>query len=289
MKRTAASLIELLVSITIMAVVMSLLLGAAQKALSVATRLICTNNLKQMALASHQRHDAVGSLPDSMQSILASQPYASWRVSLLPYLEQEVLFVQADRDYARDRFRITSHPTFSQLVKVFACPADDRTATTWNVSDADLPVAVSSYLGVAGTVSDRKDGLIYFGSRVQLVHIADGTSNTLLIGERPASKDLRFGWWYAGVGLDFRGGLEHHAGVAELMPLRKYRDCNAGPHQFQQGSLQDHCSMYHFWSLHSGGANFAMADGSVRFIPYTANDLMHALATRSGGEVASLD
>jgi prepilin-type processing-associated H-X9-DG protein len=46
--------------------------------------------------------------------------------------------------------------------------------------------------------------------------------------------------------------------------------------------------MFHFWSPHPGGANFALADGSVRFLPYAANDVLPALATRAGGEVAAV-
>jgi prepilin-type processing-associated H-X9-DG protein len=46
--------------------------------------------------------------------------------------------------------------------------------------------------------------------------------------------------------------------------------------------------VFHFWSLHPGGANFAFCDGSVRFLPYSANDILPALATRAGGEVAVL-
>lgn len=46
--------------------------------------------------------------------------------------------------------------------------------------------------------------------------------------------------------------------------------------------------MFHFWSLHSGGANFAFADGSVRFLRYSAEPIMPALATRAGGEAVSL-
>lgn len=53
------------------------------------------------------------------------------------------------------------------------------------------------------------------------------------------------------------------------------------------GSLDNLCDAFHFWSFHSGGANFLFADGSVRFIPYTANEIMPALATRAGGEAVS--
>jgi prepilin-type processing-associated H-X9-DG protein len=62
------------------------------------------------------------------------------------------------------------------------------------------------------------------------------------------------------------------------------RNCWQGPYFFSPGTLQNICDPFHFWSLHSGGANFLFCDGSVHFIPYSAKDIMPALATRAGGE-----
>jgi prepilin-type processing-associated H-X9-DG protein len=66
--------------------------------------------------------------------------------------------------------------------------------------------------------------------------------------------------------------------------------CGPGQYPFMPATgFDDPCGMFHFWSPHSGGANFAFADGSVRFLRYSANDLMPALATRAGGESASVE
>ncbi len=62
-----------------------------------------------------------------------------------------------------------------------------------------------------------------------------------------------------------------------------------GSTRFQQGQLDNMCSVMHFWSLHPGGAHFLFADGSVRFLSYSATEILPALATRAGGEVVSLD
>jgi prepilin-type processing-associated H-X9-DG protein len=80
-------------------------------------------------------------------------------------------------------------------------------------------------------------------------------------------------------------------GVREpnLLPIVSGSPCGPGNYPFVAASgVNDPCGKFHFWSLHSGGANFAFADGSVRFLRYSANDIMPALATRAGGEVVAV-
>ena len=74
-------------------------------------------------------------------------------------------------------------------------------------------------------------------------------------------------------------------GVSERNVTRDYRaTCPPGPYPFAPGSIHNQCDMFHFWSLHSGGAHFLFADGSARFIAYSAAPIMPALASRAGGE-----
>ncbi len=63
-----------------------------------------------------------------------------------------------------------------------------------------------------------------------------------------------------------------------------YHNCADGPYAFGPGDLKQHCDAFHYWSLHTGGANFAFADGSVHFLRYSATAVLPALATRAGGE-----
>ena len=65
-------------------------------------------------------------------------------------------------------------------------------------------------------------------------------------------------------------------------------DCPGNLGVFERGRYDDMCHHYHFWSLHPGGANFAFADGSVRFLSYSAASVLPALATRAGGETATI-
>ena len=97
-----------------------------------------------------------------------------------------------------------------------------------------------------------------------------------------------FGWWYAGWGQnkDGEGDMLLGTRTKNLTPLGK--GCPYGPFDFKAGKFDDQCAAFHFWSPHPGGANFLLADGSVRLIGYGANDILPALASRAGGEPAAV-
>lgn len=168
-----------------------------------------------------------------------------------------------------------------------------RAGTAWTLTifGNTQRVSLLSYLGNSGTASGRNDGVFFRRSGVNLVHISDGTSNTLLIGERPPSADVRYGWFYAGVGQDGSGSLDSVIGARKVNRsiYPQYRACGPGPFQFKAGRVDAVCDAFHYWSLYPNGANFAFADGSVRFLAYSADSVLPALATRAGGEVVSLE
>lgn len=131
--------------------------------------------------------------------------------------------------------------------------------------------------------------MMFANSRTRILDAFDGSSNTLLIGERPPSADMVYGWWYAGAGQRLPGQLDSHLGMTEINYFGiLYRGCPRDGYSFQPRERGDHCTAYQFWSLHPGGAHFAMTDGSLHFLKYDASSIMPALATRVGGEVASL-
>jgi prepilin-type processing-associated H-X9-DG protein len=125
---------------------------------------------------------------------------------------------------------------------------------------------------------------------VRITDVQDGSSNTLMIGERPPAADQIYGWWFAGAGFDAAGTADVVLGVREFNSPDDsgYSQCPVGPYHFGPGRVDNQCDMFHFWSFHTGGSNFVMGDGSVRFITYGADDVMPALSTRSNGEAAQV-
>ncbi|HET6575836.1 MAG TPA: DUF1559 domain-containing protein [Fimbriiglobus sp.] len=292
--RPAFTLIELLVVIAIIAVLIGLLLSAVQNVRAAAARVQCQNNVKQLALALHQYHDVHHQLPPGHRSLLNRDlmPFSGWTLSVLPFVEQQALYNQARRAYRANPlpFFNPPHTGLATVVGVFVCPSDGRAATAQVSQRTHNTVAFTCYLGVSGKDYRTKDGVLHQDSRHNLLAITDGTSNTLLLGERPPSADFQFGWWYAGVGQRLTGSAEMILGVREanLQPITSGSSCGPGNYPFMPSRFDDPCGMFHFWSPHPGGANFALADGSVRFLRYAANDVLPALASRAGGEAVSL-
>jgi prepilin-type processing-associated H-X9-DG protein len=216
-------------------------------------------------------------------------PHVTWMTRLLPYLEQEALWKEAVAAFAQNKFFETS-PHFAilgQVIPVFTCPADPRTSEI--VSVLDFAVAPTAYQGIEGTNQFEHDGVLYLDSKVRFTDVIDGTSNTLMVGERPPSADGLIGWWYAGWGQEKDGSADSVLGVNELNKYSLTRGiCPPGPYEFSPGKVDNQCDVFHYWSLHRGGANFLMVDGSVHFIGYNAAPLMPALATRNGREGVSL-
>ncbi len=290
--RRAFTLIELLVAIAIISVLIGLLLPAVQKVRQAAARMSCQNNLKQIGLALHHFHDIDAAFPTGVTSARPGEPYPrmAWPARLLPFLEQEPLWRATDGAYQYQPVPFVNppHVGFGTPVRVFSCPMDGRTSDP-QPTHQNLRAALTSYVGVLGTTYDRTDGVLHVDSRVRIADILDGTSNTIMVGERPPSADCWYGWWYAGFGQAGTGSGDMLLGARERNFGGPYvSGCPPGPYRFQAGRLSEQCDLFHFWSLHPGGAHFLFADGSVRFLAYDADAILPALATRAGGETVSL-
>jgi prepilin-type N-terminal cleavage/methylation domain-containing protein/prepilin-type processing-associated H-X9-DG protein len=285
------TLLELLVVLAIIAILAGLFLAAVQKTRAAASRARCQNNLRQIGTACHNFAAAGGRLPPGVTAVAKGEsfPNMGWLARILPHVEQQPLWQASVAAYAvqpGDPFH-APHTGFMTPIRVYACPADDRQLEVHD-THAKFRVACAGYLGVLGTNYRITDGVLFHGSQVRLVDVADGTSNTLLAGERPPSPDFWYGWWYAseapsGSGDTVLGVRERNSRMSTYSA-----SCRLGPYRFESGRLDEQCDLFHFWSLHAGGANIAFVDGSVRFLAYSADDVMPALATRSGGETVAV-
>jgi prepilin-type N-terminal cleavage/methylation domain-containing protein len=158
---------------------------------------------------------------------------------------------------------------------------------------AGCPIDYSKYrnpaaLGIFVPVVNNGSGAAPKGTRIG--DVTDGLSNTIMIGERPPSKNLEFGWGFAGYGCSGNADGDVMLGVSEINEQCSGQSdsdkCPKGPYTYTQGQLANPCDQFHYWSLHSGGANFLNGDGSVRFVTYgIGQPVMEALSTRAGGEV----
>jgi prepilin-type N-terminal cleavage/methylation domain-containing protein/prepilin-type processing-associated H-X9-DG protein len=243
--RNAFTLIELLVVIAIIAVLIGLLLPAVQKVRSAAERMQCVNKLKQMGLALHQYHDRNGTLPSAItQAVIQSSgqwtlvdyratphtmtdfQWTSWMTRILPFVEQQKMFDNMKAAYAsqpsyppttQDPWTNPPHTGLATPMDIFRCPSDSR---QYVATFADgLKIAFTGYLAVNGTNLANMDGIMYWNSHVKFLDVTDGLSNTLMVGERPPSADLVFGWWYAGAGqwdMRFRDPGEHDTGSCDV-------------------------------------------------------------------------
>lgn len=299
--RRATSLLEVLVVVAIVGTLTALLLSAVQQVRAAAARANCANNLRQQGQALHQYHGVHHVLPmgvahpeplPGVPPVGPGPPYdpyplLNWQARLLPYLEQDALWAQTERAYVLDRHHLHNPPHVAAgvPVPVYICPADGRRYAPGTAPGTrDAP---TGYVGVNGTNQFEEDGVLFLDSKVRLTDITDGTSNTLLVGERPPERTFRFGRWYGGWGP--WGTPNNILGVREPVISGNHPLCLPGLNVYGPSSLDNPCSPLHFWSFHPAGANFLFGDGAVRFIPYASASLLPALATRAAGDVSTIN
>ncbi len=287
--RSGFSLVELLVVIGIVGLLIGLLLPAVQGVRARAARSGCSNNLRQVGVALHNHHDHHGRLPPLPYSTSSDPNFRfGWTVHILPYIEHDVLWKASLRALQSElaTWKNPPHIGFATVIKLYVCPSDPRLLSP--LQDAKgITAAYTSYIGVNG--ARNLDGVLgRVGSGIRLADIADGTSQTVMAGERPPPAALQAGRWYSPGPLF---GQSIPPGPDDGLPVIGIPypgDSCRGPFLFGPGRLDNPCDRYHFWSLHPSGANWLFADGAVRFLSYSANDILPALATRAGGEVVNL-
>jgi prepilin-type processing-associated H-X9-DG protein/prepilin-type N-terminal cleavage/methylation domain-containing protein len=276
------TLIELLVVIAIVAILIALLVPAVQKVRDAAARAQCQNSLKQVGLALQGYHGTNHVFPPGYKSDfdtagIDTGPGWGWAAFTLPFMDQQTLFstIQFSQPIEAD----VNSGARTTPISVFLCPADTP-PSTWTAAKYDpvgneigtiCDVASANFVGVYGVVEPGVDGdgVFFRNSAVRIADITDGTSQTLLVGER--SHDLAPATWVGAVT------------GAEIFP---YNSSNMvlGHTGESQGPAIPH-DTNNFSSRHSGGVNFLFADGHVQFLTSSVSQsLYQALSTRAGGE-----
>lgn len=303
--RPAFTLVELLVVIAIIGILVGLLLPAVQAAREAARRMSCSNNLKQIGLAMHNYHDTYNAFTAGFDN-----HEKFWQAPILPYVEQTNLYDTLSFQESGPGNWNNNSPNelaCATMVDAFRCPSMGVAGAPRNNNSIEGRVPVS-YRGCGGSniYSDDvstltsglpanatalelvpQDGMLWGNSWLRFADVTDGTSNTIIIGESYTDTYVKDGqqmdyWQFGSPQTGYwkpggKGGTEYSEGVGSTGPKINSRfDPTA------HGTVME----ISFGSYHPGGAQFGMADGSVRFIAETINiDTYHALGSRNGGEV----
>jgi len=277
--RCGFTLIELLVVIAIIAVLIALLLPAVQQAREAARRTDCKNKLAQINLAIHNYEMAFETLPPGCVNPtgpIDAKPegyHMSWTVQILPYLEQQTLFEhfnfkQSVYDQHEDVKKVS--------ISMYRCPSEPN---------SDLQGGhPSNYAGNQGgeetPIDVKNGGLLFLNSRVLMRDIRDGSSNTILVGEKRVVNNEPF--WASGTRSTLRNTGAH--------PNADYRQRNGNWSEIARGQAPEafgnSTHVGSFGSYHVGGAQVGFADGAVRFISENIDaELYSRLGHRADGKL----
>jgi prepilin-type N-terminal cleavage/methylation domain-containing protein/prepilin-type processing-associated H-X9-DG protein len=236
------TLIELLIVIGMIAILIALLVPATQKLRASANRVQCVNNLKQIALAMHGYCNDNGAFPPAF----TTPSNYGWGVWILPYVEQTAVWRLLDPLELNGPSVLSVGTSTTLRLPVYTCPSDPAPGT---LNSFFLNYGRSNYIA--------NEQICDINSTIGIGAITDGTSNTILAGERDMQQQVAGVW----------GGNDPAAGGTQTVIGRPNWPINT---PYAGGSAccaaDAKCTRFAFSSFHPDGANFAFCDGSVHFI-----------------------
>jgi prepilin-type N-terminal cleavage/methylation domain-containing protein/prepilin-type processing-associated H-X9-DG protein len=289
--RRGFTLIELLVVIAIIGVLIGLLLPAVQKTREAANRIRCANNLKQLGLAAHMNHDVYGHLPsggwgwywvgDPSRGSGRSQP-GGWIYQSLPFIEQVALYRESGTAAGADKMIATALPLLNcpsrrtggpftggghgylnyggitaplMARSDYAANCGDQSADELFAGPSSLAQGDSATYSWPSTTSFT--GIVYQRSEIRFADIQNGTSNTILYGEKYLNPAAYLTGTDGGDNENMYVGFDNDTS----------RSTDYVPLQDRRGYSNTFC----FGSMHPGGVNMLYCDGSVQVIGYDIN------------------
>jgi prepilin-type N-terminal cleavage/methylation domain-containing protein len=284
------TLVELLVVITIIALLAGLLLPAVQGSREAARRTQCDNNLKQIALAFLNHHDQYGALPTggwdwstpptyvNGSPAIGSPQKAGWGFQILPFVEGANIWtggLQAQSDQDRILVAIGT-PSL-----VFFCPTR-RPPQVLSFSDSEYLNGITTKQALCDYAASNLEGtgVVKRYDPNRLADVTDGTSNTLLVSEKRLNL-TRLGQIQDDDDIGYTSGWDQDTIRTTNSPPAPY--FRGGPNHQDTGQML-------FGSSHPGIINAALADGSVRVIRFTVNPTVFKnLGNKSDGQILDAD
>jgi prepilin-type N-terminal cleavage/methylation domain-containing protein len=288
------TLIELLVVIAIIAILIGLLLPAVQKVREAASKLKCSNNLKQMGIAMHAYHDRNGKLP---AGDLNTSPALQWGWPTKILADVELSMIHDQLDFTQSFNAGPNLALLSQFIPLFACPSDNNA----KVAKAGLEIYGSGpkpamypsnyatcqgdYINTTGVGQTPTYGNVYyanppkpvrgmisrFGWSAKFTEVPDGLSNTFLIGECIGTFNVQ-----QAVVIQSFATTAHPINYMNDSLKQDSVSWPANPRWDEAASCR---------SFHTGGALFLLGDGSVRFVRDGIDQpTFRAFGSRDGGE-----
>lgn len=296
--RQGFTLVELLVVIAIIGILIGMLLPAVQQVREAARRTSCTNNLAQIGIALHSYEFAQEEFPAGVTN--PTGPITndevgkdvSFLVEILPQIEQVGIAMRFDKSLGA--YHAANAPAREMLIPTYLCPSSSNDSRN-EAGTAGVSCYAGCHNGSEAPIDVDNNGVLYLNSRIEFLDIVDGSSNTILVGEfNPEPTTLG---WVSGT----NATLRNTSGIEDAEVYRFNRGGNFGGNvnidfddddfeddfedgdeengeegadpEVKEGDVEEKkevdpmlLKVGGFGSMHSGGANFCLADGSVRFL-----------------------